>query len=41
LTTKFARRFVIGGIVKIQMTDRYVHAEALSCETPFGAPHSA
>jgi hypothetical protein len=29
------------GIVKIRMTDRYVQAKARSCETPFGAPHSA
>jgi hypothetical protein len=41
LIKKFARRFVMGGIVKIWMADRYVQAEALSCETPFGAPHSA
>jgi hypothetical protein len=38
LTKKFARRFVMGGVVKIRMTDRYVRAEALSCETSFGAP---
>jgi len=25
----------MGGIVKIRMTDRYVQAKALSCETPF------
>jgi hypothetical protein len=41
LTKKLARRFVMGGIMKIRMTDRYVQAKALSCETPFGAPHSA
>jgi hypothetical protein len=41
LTKKFARRFVIGGVVKIRTTDRYVQAKARSCETPFGAPHSA
>jgi hypothetical protein len=38
LTKKFARRFVMGGVVKIRMTDRYVQAKALSCEPPFGAP---
>jgi hypothetical protein len=41
LTKKFARRFVMGGIVKIRATDRYLQAKALSCVTPFGAPHSA
>jgi len=29
----------MGRIVKIRTTDRYVDAKALSCETPFGAPH--
>jgi hypothetical protein len=28
----------MGGVVKIRITDRYVRAEALSSETPFGAP---
>jgi hypothetical protein len=41
LTKKFARRFVMGWLMKIRMTDRYVQATARSCETPFGAPHSA
>jgi hypothetical protein len=41
LTKKFARRFVMGGIVKIRTTDRYVRAKALSRGTSFGAPHSA
>jgi hypothetical protein len=41
LTKKFARRFVMGGIVKIRMTDRYVQAKARSCETPFGVARSA
>jgi len=41
LTKKFARRFVMGGIVKIRTTDRYVDAKAPSCGKPFGAPHSA
>jgi hypothetical protein len=41
LTKKFARRFVMGGIVKIRTTDRYVQAKARSCDTPFGAPHRA
>jgi hypothetical protein len=41
LTKKFARRFVMGWLMKIRMTDRYVQAKARSCETPFGAPHSA
>jgi hypothetical protein len=31
----------MGGVVKIRITDRYVQAKALSCETPFGAPQSA
>jgi hypothetical protein len=31
----------MSGVVKIRMPDRYVQAKALSCETPFGAPHSA
>jgi hypothetical protein len=41
LTKKFARRFVMGGIVKIRTTDRYVQANALSCGKRFAAPHSA
>jgi hypothetical protein len=31
----------MGGIMKIQMTDRYVQAKALSCETPLGVLYSA
>jgi hypothetical protein len=41
LTKKFARRFVMGWLMKIRMTDRYVQAKARSCETPFGVAHSA
>jgi hypothetical protein len=41
LTKKFARRFVIGGVAKIRMTDRYVQVKARSCEPSFGAPQSA
>jgi hypothetical protein len=41
LTKKFARRFVMGWLMKIRMTDRYVQAKARSCEMPFGVAHSA
>ena len=41
LTNKFARRFVIGGIVIIRMTHRYLGDKALRRETPFASQQSA
>jgi hypothetical protein len=35
LTRKFARRFVIGEIVKINVAHRYLEDEARTCETAF------
>jgi len=34
LTNNFARCFVIGGIVRIRMSNRYVGDKALTCKTP-------